>query len=44
MVYNKPNKINQFFMEKSINKTLKSDFFIDNIEEQLIRLKNFYDK
>lgn len=43
-VYNKETKINDFNLEKPINKMLESDFVIPTIEEQLIELKNFYDK
>jgi dTDP-4-dehydrorhamnose reductase len=41
-IYSKPNVINEFNMEKTINKMLESDFIIPSIEEQLMKLKEFY--
>ena len=43
-IYGKPNKINDFNMETPLNKMLISDYPIQSMEEQLIELKNFYNK
>jgi dTDP-4-dehydrorhamnose reductase len=43
-VYSKSNIINEYQMEKSLNKMLVSDILIPNIEEQLMELKNFCGK
>lgn len=38
-IYNKPIKINEFYMDAPLNKMLRTDFLIPSIEEQLIKLK-----
>jgi len=43
-VYNKPNQINESPMETPLNKMLLSDYELPTIEEQLIELKEFYNK
>ncbi|MFA5366480.1 MAG: sugar nucleotide-binding protein [Dehalococcoidia bacterium] len=43
-VYSKPNIINKFEMEKPLNKMLEPDFETPIIKDQLIELKEFYDK
>jgi len=43
-IYNKPNKINDFEMETPLNKMLISDYPIQSMEEQLLELKEFYNK
>jgi dTDP-4-dehydrorhamnose reductase len=43
-VYLKSNTINKYLMEKPLNKMLISNRLIPNIEEQLMELKNFYNK
>lgn len=42
--YNKKIKIKEYTTEESINKTLESDFIVDNLETQILNLKNFYKK
>lgn len=43
-VYNKKNIINNFELDKPLNKMLISDYELPTIEEQLIELKKFYNK
>jgi len=43
-VYNKPNQINESPMATPLNKMLLSDYELPTIEQQLIELKEFYNK
>jgi len=43
-IYNKSLKINKFNTPVTVNKMLESDFEIPTIEEQLIKLKDYYKK
>lgn len=43
-IYTKQNQINSFYYEKSVNKILKTDYVLPPLEQQLIELKQFYNK
>ena len=43
-IYNKPNQINNFKMVVDTNKMLESDWKLPTLEQQLVELREFYNK